>query len=196
MSLLSPNRSGATRLALGIAVVLGVAGFCLRASFTEEPEPAREASPTSAPEPALGAVVTREEPPTTSAVLMGHAPAGAAPRPATPDPEPAANDDRGHPHPITPAHGRIFRENNFVGGLNGAMDVKDAAGMRRLLARYRAEYPEDSLALQAGYELIADCLEHPGAESEAAARRYYETETASALRRYVRRHCLTPEQAP
>ena len=76
------------------------------------------------------------------------------------------------------------------------MDMKDAAGLRRTLAQYREEYPEDSLALQTGYALIADCLDHPGAATEAAARHYYETETASTLRRHVRRHCLTVEPAP
>ena len=95
-----------------------------------------------------------------------------------------------HPHPVTDAHLRIYRENNLLGALNGAMDVKDAPGLRRLLAEYREEYPEDSHELQQGYEVVADCLEHPGDASTARARHYYETETASTLRRYVRRHCF------
>jgi hypothetical protein len=99
-----------------------------------------------------------------------------------------------HPHPITAAHARIYRENNLLGALNGALDVEDAPGLRRLLETYRDEYPEDSHALQAGYAIIADCLEHPGDGASAAARAYYETETASTLRRYVRRHCLERRQ--
>ena len=95
-----------------------------------------------------------------------------------------------HPHPTTPAHLRIYRENNLLGALNGALDVKDASGMRRLLAQYREEYPEDPHELQAGYAIIADCLDHPGNASTAAASHYYDTELASTLRRYVRRHCL------
>lgn len=95
-----------------------------------------------------------------------------------------------HPHPITSAHARIFRENNLLGSLNGAMDVKDAAGLRRLLETYREEYPEDPNALQEGYALIADCLEHPDEATIERARRYYAAETASTLRRYVRRHCF------
>ena len=94
------------------------------------------------------------------------------------------------PHPITPEHERIFRENNLIGELNGAMDVKDAAGLRRLLQQYRDEYPEDAHVLQDGYELIASCLEHPGPQARAAAQRYYDTELDSGLRRYIRRNCL------
>jgi hypothetical protein len=94
------------------------------------------------------------------------------------------------PHPITAQHERIFHENNLIGDLNGAMDVKDVPGLRRLLQQYKDEYPEDSHVLQQGYAIIADCLERPGAETRAVARRYYDEELDSGLRRYVRRHCL------
>ena len=94
------------------------------------------------------------------------------------------------PHPITPQHERIFRENNLIGALNGAMDAKDAAGLRRLLKQYRDEYPEDAHVLADGYELIADCFERPGPEARARARRYYDEQVDSGLRRYIRRHCL------
>jgi hypothetical protein len=106
------------------------------------------------------------------------------------DPEETALQEPEHPHPITPAHLRIFRENNLIGALNGAMDVKDPHGMRRLLAQYRSEYPEDPHGLQEGYEIVADCLGNPGEASAAAAQKYYDTKTASSLRRYVRRHCF------
>lgn len=100
-------------------------------------------------------------------------------------------DARGmQPHPITAQHQRIFRENELIGSLNGAMDVKDAAGLRRLLQQYRDEYPEDAHVLADGYELIADCLERPGSQTRAAAQRYYDERLDSGLRRYVRRHCL------
>jgi len=94
------------------------------------------------------------------------------------------------PHPLTPQHQRIFRENNLIGDLNGAMDVNDAAGLRALLAQYREEYPEDAHVLQDGYGLIADCIERPGTETRAAAQRYYDEQLDSGLRRYIRRHCL------
>jgi hypothetical protein len=94
------------------------------------------------------------------------------------------------PHPLSPEHQRIFRENSLIGDLNGAMDVKDAAGLRALLTQYREEYPEDAHVLQQGYALIADCFERPGPETRAAAQRYYDEQLDSGLRRYIRRHCL------
>jgi hypothetical protein len=102
----------------------------------------------------------------------------------------AVNAEGMLPHPLTPQHQRIFRENNLIGNLNGAMDVKDAAGLRRLLAQYRDEYPEDAHVLQDGYALVADCLERPGPETRAVAQRYYDEQLDSGLRRYIRRHCL------
>lgn len=96
------------------------------------------------------------------------------------------------PHPITPTHERIFRENNLIGALNAAMDAKDGRELRRLLAQYRDEYPEDAHVLQAGYELIANCLEHASSENTALAQRYYDEQLDSGLRRYIRRHCLEP----
>ncbi len=109
-------------------------------------------------------------------------PAGSA---APPDPHGMA------PHGLTPQHLRIYRENNLVGNLNGAMDVGDVAGLRRLLQQYREEYPEDAHVLQDGYEIIANCLEHPrSSRFREIAQRYYDEELDSGLRRYIRRHCL------
>jgi hypothetical protein len=94
------------------------------------------------------------------------------------------------PHPLTPQHARIFRENNLIGDLNGAMDAADAPALRRLLAVYRDEFPEDAHTLQDGYELIASCLENLTPETRATAQRYYDQQLDSGLRRYIRRHCL------
>src|SRR3954471_3984450 len=47
------------------------------------------------------------------------------------------------PHPITPQHQRIFRENDLIGALNAAMDQEDVAELRAQLKQYRDEYPED-----------------------------------------------------
>jgi len=105
--------------------------------------------------------------------------------PSTPDPEGPM-----HPHPITPEHERIFKENNLFGAISGAMDRRDTAGMRQLLAEYKDEYPEDSHLLQEGFAVIADCIDHPGEASTAAARAYYSANKASIIRRYVRRHCF------
>ena len=101
-----------------------------------------------------------------------------------------ANGPR-RPHPITPEHERIFRENETIGLLNGAMDVGDVYAMRRMNRRYKAEYPESS-TLQTGYDIIADCLEGVTPERRARAERYYAEKRASTVRRYVRRYCMTP----
>jgi len=111
---------------------------------------------------------------------------------------PAGSGDVEHaegmlPHGITPTHERIYRENSLIANLNGAMDVKDVAGLRELLATYRDEYPEDEHVLADGYELIANCLERPGPETRAVAQRYYDEQRDSGLRRYIRRHCLEAE---
>jgi len=106
-----------------------------------------------------------------------------------------ANSGQAHevgmvPHPITEQHQRIFRENVLIGQLNGAMDAKDARGLRALAAEYRGEYPEDSHGIQEGYELIAQCLEGVTDELRRAAQRYYDERLDSGLRRYIRRYCL------
>jgi hypothetical protein len=140
------------------------------------------------PAPLDYAIRTRPEPePTSETTTADYTAGGIRIRPAGSAPI----DARGMaPHPVTPQHRRIFRENNLIGSLNGAMDVQDAAGLRRLLERYREEYPEDSHVLQDGYAIIADCLERPGAETRAVAQRYYDEQLDSGLRRYIRRHCL------
>ncbi len=95
-----------------------------------------------------------------------------------------------HPHPITPQHRRIYRENRIIASLDGAMDVGDVAAMRRFLDEYRAEYPEDDNELQDGYAVVADCFERPGEASRAAARSWADAHRGSTLRRFVNRHCL------
>ena len=78
----------------------------------------------------------------------------------------------------------------MIGELNGAVDVRDGPGLRKLLAEYREQYPEDSNDVQEGYEVIADCLEHPGEDARAAARRFNEEHRGSTTRRFVNRICL------
>ena len=111
-------------------------------------------------------------------------------------PEPESEHAPGeHPHPITPAHERIFRENNLVAALNLALDLEDAPRLRELVAQYRAEFPEDEYRLQEGYALIADCLEKLDAAARDRAQRFWDTEIRSQTRRYVRRYCLDRELA-
>lgn len=112
------------------------------------------------------------------------------------DPYAAMPDGPMHPHPITAAHERIYRENNLVGALNLAVDLENAARIRALLAQYRDEYPEDAHRLQSGYAIIADCLERLDGATRERAQRFWSTEIRSQTRRYVRRYCLERERAP
>jgi hypothetical protein len=123
---------------------------------------------------------------------------------STPNPTPPLRESlslenalsRGHPHPITPEHERIFEENSRIGALNGAMDQGNFAALRRLNAQYRRDYPEDAHVLHDGYDLVADCLERRSSRTHAAARRFWQEQRASSLRRYVRRYCLEGELPP
>jgi hypothetical protein len=176
------------------AALLGLAGLMLSWIFSDGPRPPPEPPPrrvsggtarsspsaTAAPPPGTARSSSTEvshahEPRVTSAVAS---------------PSRDAYDETRHPHPITPAHERIFEENNRVGALNGAMDQGDFVALRRLNAEYRKAYPEDEHVLQEGYDLIADCLEERTPRAVDAARRFWQTHRASTLRRYVRRHCL------
>jgi hypothetical protein len=101
-----------------------------------------------------------------------------------------ANGPR-HPHPLTPEHESLFRENRIIASLNGAMDVGDFNAMRKMNREYGTEYPE-STALQEGYDIIADCIEQESPRRRARAEHYYDEKRASTVRRYVRRYCLEP----
>lgn len=177
-----PWLSRRSTLGLSCLLAAGALGWwCLRPSTL--PAELAAASPSSEP----AAAPSPAAPPQAETVSVSYSPEAVPLRAAAPA---VVNTAGMQPHAITPQHERIFRENNLIGNLNGAMDVRDAAGLRRLVQQYRDEYPEDAHVLQAGYELIADCLERPGAETRAVAQRYYDEQLDSGLRRYIRRHCL------
>ena len=177
----TPERGPRWGMGLGCVFAAGALGWWLlrpNAVAPNVPGPATARAPESAPAPAPQA-----EAPTAPVSFYDNVPI----RPAG---SVAVNAQGMVPHPITPQHQRIFHENNLIGDLNGAMDAKDAAGLRALLRQYRDEYPEDAHVLQDGYELVANCLDHPGTETRAIAQRYYDEQLDSGLRRYIRRYCL------
>jgi hypothetical protein len=94
------------------------------------------------------------------------------------------------PHPLDEAHKRIDDENRLIQRLNDAMASRDVKAMRALVAEYRKLDPTDVEANQAGYTVIAECIAHPGEASLTAARRFYDTQRHSGLRRFVRRICF------
>ena len=175
------NQGRRWRVGLASLLVGAVAWWMLSPSSVPPEPPGRAvATPALAPPAPATATVHGQTAPVNFQDGMPVYPAGSA----------QVNGEGMVPHPITPTHQRIFRENNLIGNLNGAMDVKDVAGLRALLKQYRDEYPEDAHVLAEGYQLIADCLEHPGAEARRVAQRYYDEQLDSGLRRYIRRHCL------
>jgi hypothetical protein len=180
-------------LVSALVLCLGTIWFFARDGHDQPParEPVAEDEPTAAPAVAAPPAPRRRE---------------RAPAPP-PDPDevitsdglpimPAHGEATGpvHPHPITPQHQRLFGENRLLGALDGAMEIKDTAGMRRLLEQYRREYPEDDQESQDGYAIIADCIDHPGANTRAAAERWIDSHNGSQVKRYVVRHCLEPAQ--
>jgi hypothetical protein len=177
-------------LVAGFVIVLAAIWYFLRRAETHDAAP-----PAAESEPAAPAAQAPPSPPRA-------APAGPPAPPKEVEvaedgiPYMPANDSdprpQGfvHPHPITPKHERIYAENRQIAALNGAMDVKDAPGIRRLLEQYRREYPEDEWELQGGYAAIADCLEHPGDAVRATAKAWIEAHNGSPLKRFVNRHCF------
>ncbi|HEX9619221.1 MAG TPA: hypothetical protein VF989_03735 [Polyangiaceae bacterium] len=163
-------------VALGVAVA-GLVVWLLWPAKVEEPASGVAAS--DFPEERR-----RELPPAGLPV-----PAAASPLRAA---APGAASDGGEPHrphPITDDHLRIRRENQLIQKLNDAMDLGDFITLRKVLAGYREEYPEDAQGLQEGYERVADCLEFPGPETRARGKKYWEEHRGSTLRRFIRRHC-------
>jgi hypothetical protein len=94
------------------------------------------------------------------------------------------------PHPMDEARERIDAENRLILLLNEAMSFRNVKEMRELIVAYRQLDPTDRDASQAGYAVIADCIERPGEASLAAAHQFYDTQRHSSLRRFVRRICF------
>ena len=93
-------------------------------------------------------------------------------------------------HPITEERERLQRQNQYVQMLNDAMDLKDGPRLRELAKRFNQEGFVDTDKHGEGYLIVADCLEHPGAASRAAAQAFWDRELGSNLRRHIKRHCL------
>jgi len=138
---------------------------------SEAPAPARAASP---PTPSAAPTPTVVDASATPTVLIAD----------------ASTEELRPSHPLTPRHARIYRENNLIGAMEGAMDVRDGRGLRYLLQQYRSEFPDDPNQLQEGYGIIANCLEHPGPEATAAGQQYFDRERGSTLRKFIARYCL------
>ena len=143
--------------------------------------------PTRIPSAAVGFTEAREKAPLSAPSPRPFAPPEARPG-ARAEQEPG-HDAREHPHPITERHRRIQQENNLRALLNEAVSARNGERMRELLREYRLSHPEDPNRLQAGYEVIAECLANPGDTARLEAARYYDAHRSWNLRRSIRRVC-------
>jgi hypothetical protein len=167
----------------GAAVLLIALGAWHLSRRGEDEDTERSPAASTAEERAAPGRERRDAPP----------PPPARPAAALPTPDAAPRDpanDLPPSHPITPEHERIALQNRFIQALNDAMDLRDGAKLRDLAARYREQKFEDVDKLGEGYEIVANCLQHPGAASRAAARVFFDRERGSILRRHLHRHCL------
>jgi len=179
-----------------IPIALAVAAAAVALWFVLSPADERAEAPDEVVDADSARAVAPEAAP---------APAVAPPQPSpAPRPAPAApagpnvvgpHPDDPHepgmlPHPMDEARKRLHAENHLILLLNEAMSYRNVKEMRELLVEYRQLDPTDKDASQVGYAVIADCIDHPGEASLAAAHHFYDTQRHSPLRRFVRRICF------
>jgi len=157
----------------------------------DAPDESADAAPLHAGEVERAPPPPPSLPPQPQASAVPPAPPAAPTGPKVVGPHP---DDPHEPgmleHPMDEAHARIDAENRLIQQLNDAMSFRKVKEMREMLIEYRRLDPEDKDASQAGYAVIADCIESPGDASLAAAHQFYDTQRHSPLRRYLRRICF------
>lgn len=196
---MTPQARSISMRTLGLATLgLLVVGFAIWSLRRNHAQPVVVTTEESAESPELPELAAAIQPLPEPVVLAARV-APTPPKPEVADDgipimgpgssDSTANGPR-HPHPFTPQHERIFKENSMLGSLNGAMDAGDPDALRQLNAEYRVEFPDDPQQLQTGYDLIAECLEQRTEETRAKAQRYFDEQRGSTLRRFVKRHCL------
>src|SRR5687768_13702697 len=150
----APDAAGSRRW-LGFVVLLGLAFSGWLLFGARKRDPASASSATAADDP------TRRE-----ATATESRPAPATRGASAPDPVPhhdlTGGDRDRHPHPITPEHTRMQNDNQMLGALNDAIDVKDPKRLRQLVEVWKAKHHDDPERYADAYTVIADCLEVPG----------------------------------
>ena len=156
----------------GIVVVVALAGLAAwfglgrqraEPEDTESIEPAEESTPPTPPQPPPAPSAQRGEAPAADALVA---------------------------HPITPDQQKIRRENEVLGIVSDAVDLGDAGKLRMMAKTYREQNFEGAEMIANGYELIAECLDHPGPISRAPAKYYDDNNRSSILLPYLRRACF------
>jgi hypothetical protein len=173
---------------VALAVSLAGGALWLR-DGARAPAPARPrvAAPASSSPELLAPPAATTESAAASTTKVAARPTGEVSPRVTPK-EPG--EEKAQPHPLGPRHERLRRERHFVARLDDAVDARSGALLREALEEYRREFPEDEQRLQAGYAVIADCLDGGSEMARQVAERFYEQHRGSSLRRWVRRVCL------
>jgi len=181
---MSARLPGLRRALLGLTVALAACAAIITSMGTGEPRGPRSVASRERPPRAKqdATIEARVHPPTPTVQTRNETRASTGP--TLPRETPRAPS-----HPTTPEHARIQHELGLIRQLSDAYDRQDSAAMRVLLAEYRHVHQDDPHAMQAGYEILADCIEDPEA-ARAEAQQYYTVERASTLRRLIRRSCL------
>ena len=177
----SSKKATRTLVVAGGALAVALLSIGLLSPPDKKPEPTRAETTDEAPadEPERQAAPTPPPP---------RAPTAPVTEPAA---APAASAEELPPsHPINDERLRQQRQNQFVQMMNDAMDLENGPRLRELAMRFAEENFSDPDKHGEGYLLVADCLEHPGPSSRAAAQAFWERERGSNLRRYIKRHCL------
>jgi hypothetical protein len=99
------------------------------------------------------------------------------------------------PHPITAEHQRLYREVGIVDAAWDALEARDFVKARLLIDEHRRRYAGENSDVDEGMSLLADCMQHPNAETRGRAQRFYDEVTYSTARRRIRRWCLATDVA-
>jgi hypothetical protein len=179
------------------SLILGAALTGAALLFWRGREPARESivvHATPAPEPLDQPITVAVSPAPPSYRLEPQPPAAPSSGSANEDLIAGPGDENhvpgAKPHPITPEHIRLHEEISLFKAASDAVAARDVPEIRRIVEEHRASYPDQNQDMADGYEILADCIAYPGAASTARARRFFEEETYSTMRRPILRTCL------
>lgn len=186
---------------IAAVTVVALSGLGLWLSRAPESEPAREQDAPQSKQARVPAELAGVAAVENAATVPAHLPLAPRAAPSPPAYVPAGDVAGPHahdphwpgmaPHPMNdPVRQRLHAENRLIQTLNDAMSFRRVREMRELLVEYRKLDPNDVDRHQAGYAVIADCIEYPGDRSLARAREFYGAQRHSPLRRFVRRICF------
>jgi hypothetical protein len=188
------SASGRARVAWA-AVALSLVALAVSFRSKPAPPPGAGSAEQTTPAPSVNAeqssAAERSVTAPSSAVPLPSAAERSVDAPSSAPPLPSAAEER-HPHPLTPTRVAQFRQADLLEGALRALDQRDFARARTLVATHRREFPGARVDMNEGIELLAECLERPTDAVVGRAEKFYSEHTVSTLRRRLRRECLEP----